>query len=88
MPHQAVGRVLNTSGHHVVAFDVAQSLQGLSEGGGSRPSNTESKNLHRDLAVALSPVNAGIICENIGPWLRSQVIGVNQRHGVSVKRDD
>lgn len=55
--------------------------------GSSRPSNTKSKNLHRDLAVALPPINASIIGEDIGPWLRSQVIGVNQRHGVSVKSD-
>ena len=32
VPHQAVGGVLNTGSHHVIALDIAQSLQGLAEG--------------------------------------------------------
>lgn len=32
VPHQAVGRVLNTGTHHVVALGVAETLQGLAEG--------------------------------------------------------
>lgn len=32
VPHQAVRRVLNASSHHVVGLDIAQSLEGLTEG--------------------------------------------------------
>jgi hypothetical protein len=31
VPHQAVGRVLNTSTHHVVTLGVSKALQGLTE---------------------------------------------------------
>jgi hypothetical protein len=31
VPHQAVGRVLNTGTHHVVALSVAHALEGLAE---------------------------------------------------------
>lgn len=32
VPHQAVGRVLHTGGHHVVGLDVAQTFEGNAEG--------------------------------------------------------
>lgn len=32
VPHQTIGRVLNTGGHHMVAFQVSESLESLAEG--------------------------------------------------------
>jgi hypothetical protein len=31
VPHEAVGRVLNTGTHHMICVDIAESLQGLTE---------------------------------------------------------
>ena len=80
MPHQAVRRVLHTGRHHVVAFEVSQSLQGDAQRGSSRSSHTKSQNLHRHGTVALSTVDAGVTGKDIGHRLGRQVVGVGQRH--------
>lgn len=42
--------------------------------------NTQSQHLHGHGAVALAAVNVGVIGEDIGHGLRSQVVGQHQRH--------
>lgn len=56
--------------------------------GSSCSSHAQRKHLHGHLAVALPSINAGIIGEDVSHWLRGQVIGMNQRHGVPANERD
>lgn len=49
--------------------------------GSSRSAHTQGQHLHGHGAVALAPIDAGVIGEDIRRRLRSQVVGVDQRHG-------
>ena len=49
--------------------------------GSSGTANSQSKNLHRHCAVALSAVNVCVIGEDVGHGLGSQIIGKHERHG-------
>lgn len=46
----------------------------------SGPSHTQGQHLHWHRAVTLPPIDARVIRENIGPWLRLQSVCVPQGH--------
>lgn len=80
VPHQTVWGVLNTRAHHVVALQVAQSLQRNPQRSRSRASNSQRQDLHWHRTATLSSVNACVAREDIRDGLRGQVVRVRERH--------
>ena len=65
-PHEAVRRVLDRGGHHVIAVIEANFLESGAQGSGTCAAETKGEHAHRDDATTFSTVDVGVGGEDVG----------------------